>query len=61
MSPKVEQIPVPTLPQAPAAPPVMGQQPQGQKPGRKSSAPSFLNAAMSPSKANVGTKQLVGQ
>lgn len=61
MTPTVQQLPVPSLPSAPSSPPVMGNQPQGQKPQRSPATPSYLNAGMSPSKANIGTKQLVGQ
>lgn len=61
MTPKVQQIPVPTLPNAPPPPPVIQNQPTGQKPGAKPGT-SYLNAATSvPSKANIGKKTLIGQ
>lgn len=61
MKPSVQQIPVPTLPQAPTALPVIQNSPTGQKPGAKGQT-SFLNSATSlPSKANTGQKQLIGQ
>jgi hypothetical protein len=53
--------PLPQLPQSPGAPPVFGMSPVGQKPGAKTPTPSYLNAAMSPSKGQTAQKTLVGQ
>lgn len=62
MSPSTQQIPVPTLPTSPGNPPVIAAQtPVGQKPKRQSATPSYLNSSATPSKANIGQKQLVGQ
>lgn len=52
---------LPQLPNAPPPPPVFAQAPAGQKPGRKSSTPSFLNAAALPASGGTGSKELVGQ
>ena len=50
-------IPQPQTPQA--LPPVL--QPQGKKPGQKSSTPSFLGGAMLPDQGQKGQKSLLGQ
>jgi len=43
-------------------PPVFAQSPTGQKPGKKSATPSFLNQSALPAQgADGGGKQLVGQ
>lgn len=61
MTPETPQAVLPQLPNAVPPPPVFGSAPQGKKPGIKSATPSFLGAADLPSKANIGTKTLVGQ
>lgn len=61
MTPSVNQIPVPTLPQAPAPPPVFGSDPTTQKPSRKTPTASYLNSSALPSPSQVGQKKLVGQ
>ena len=58
-SPSVQQIPVPILQQAPASPPVYGS-PTSQKPGRKTTTASYLNAGTTPQSAQLGNKTLVG-
>ena len=52
--------PPPVLPQAPAAPPAFGNAPQGQKPGAKSSQPTFLGAGLLAGQQNQGAKTLIG-
>ncbi len=62
MTPSQPQQAVPQLPNAPPPPPVIAQNPQGQKPGKKSATPSFLNATALPSPGvESGGKKLVGQ
>ena len=57
-----KQPALPTLPNAPPPPPVFAQSPTGQKPGKKSATPSFLNANALPSPGvESGGKKLVGQ
>lgn len=57
-----EQPALPQKPAAPAPPPVVANAPQGAKPTKKSTTPSFLNSAALPSPgANTGGKTLVGQ
>lgn len=57
-----KQPALPTLPNAPPPPPVFAQSPTGQKPGKKSATPSFLNQSALPAQgADGGGKQLVGQ
>lgn len=56
-------IPAPVLPQAPAAPPMFGQQTTpGSKPGKKPSQPtSILSSMMAPGFGSGGQKTLLGQ
>src|SRR5713226_4739000 len=62
MTPSTPQQAVPQLPNAPPPPPVIAQNPQGQKPGKKSATPSCLNSSALPSPSmEPGGKQLVGQ
>ncbi len=62
MTPTVSQVPVPALPTAPASPPVFGSGTSpGQKPGNKSTTPSFLNASAPPAGQSSGMKTLIGQ
>lgn len=49
------------LPQAPAPPPVFGQNPTGTKPGNKTQSATFLGSAALPSQSNQGFKTLLGQ
>lgn len=49
------------LPQAPAAPPVLGQTTPGQKPQAKPSQPTFLGAGLFSNPTNTGQKSLIGQ
>jgi len=60
MTPSTPQAALPQLPQSVPPPPVFGQM-AGAKPNRKSVTPSFLTAATVPTKANVGTEQLIGK
>ena len=51
----------PALPAAPAAPPMFGaQQSPGQKPGAKSSQPTFLGGALTAQPQQMGGKTLIG-
>lgn len=53
--------PAPVLPQQPAAPPMFGQQTQpGQKPGAKSSQPTFLGANLGAQAGQTGQRSLIG-
>jgi hypothetical protein len=62
VTPKTPSAPLPQLPTDTPTPPVFGMAQSGQKkPGMKSPQASFLSAASVPTKANIGTKQLVGQ
>lgn len=60
MTPSTPQAALPQLPQGVPPPPMFGMQ-AGQKKQPKSPTMSFLGAAATPSKANVGTEQLVGR
>ena len=61
MTPSTPQAALPQLPQNVPPPPVFGQM-AGAKPNKqKSPTASFLGAAAVPSKANVGTEQLIGK
>jgi hypothetical protein len=60
MSPSAASTPLPTLPAAPPPPPVFGQNPQGQKPGKKSATPTFLGTQAVPDSTSSQGKQLVG-
>lgn len=57
MTPSSPQLP--QLPQAPAAAPVFGMNPQGRKPGQKSTIPSFLGTQALPSQGSSAPKALV--
>ena len=48
------------LPSAPAAAPVFGQAPVGQKPGQRPSQPSFLGSALFATPAQTQQKSLIG-
>ncbi len=52
---------MPTIPNAPAAPPVLGAQPTGKKPKPKSGQPSFLGTEATPNAAAQSNKTLLGQ
>jgi hypothetical protein len=57
-----QQAALPQLPNTPPPPPVFASAPAGQKPGKKSATPSFINSSALPSpSASTGGKQLVGQ
>ena len=64
MTPSQPQVIMPTLPTAPANPPMI-QANTATKPSPKSTTPTFLNQggpnSASPFKNQLGTKQLVGQ
>lgn len=54
--------PLPVPPGAPPPPPLFGEgQTQGQKPGRKSSQPTFLGGEARPQGDQLGIKTLLGQ
>lgn len=53
--------PVPVAPDAPAPPPVFGQNPTSSKPAKKSMTPSFLGQQDTPRPQQLGTKTLLGQ
>lgn len=61
MTPSVQQVPVPTLPQSQAQAPVFGSSPTGAKPQAKSTTPTFINATAAPQGQSTGAKQLIGQ
>lgn len=48
-------------PDAPAPPPLLGQQPNRQKPGKRSMQPTFLGQSSSPSAGASQPKTLLGQ
>lgn len=60
-SPSPQYIPPPQVPQAPAPPPLLGQNKPGTKPQARSQQATFLGTGDLPTASQRGAKTLLGQ